>query len=213
MKFAPLRHGTSVLAASALAVAGLLALAPAASAAPVDITYDCQADTPLGAQNLTLLQSVDSSAPATVAPGGTLDVVVDPAPNTVPSEAAGNTVKEVNTFTLKVPVPSNSTLDSVELTGGSGLGDTPPEWTVADGVVTVTFPGPIAGGATFELPTITAHLTAGASGTVDTSLYGTSYDDPGLTFTAVVSSIIGDVNAPVSCFPNPNPVLTSTTIG
>ena len=79
--------------------------------------------------------------------------------------------------------------------------------------VTVTFDGPIAGGATFELPTITAHLTAGASGTVDSSLYGTSYDDPGLTFTAVVSSIIGDISAPTSCFPNPSPVLTSTTVG
>jgi dehydratase len=213
MKFAPLRHGTTALAVSALAVAGMVGLAPAASAAPTDITYDCQADTPLGAQNLTLTQAVEATAPATVAPGGTLDVVVDPAPNTVPSEAAGYEVKEVHTFTLKVPVPSNSTLVDAELTGGSGLGDTPPEWAVADGIVTVTFPGPIAGGATFELPTITAHLTAGDSGAIDTTLYGTSYDDPGLTFTAVVASPLGDISAPTSCFPNPNPVLTSTTIG
>jgi dehydratase len=207
MKFA-LRTGLGVLAATA----AVLVIVPSASAA-TDIAYDCQADTPIGAQQMTLNQSVDATAPATVAPGGALDVVVDPAPNQVPSEAAGNTVKNVHTFTLKVPVPSNATLTGVDLTGGSGLGDTPPQVSQGDGVMTVTFEGPIAGGATFELPTITAHLTAGPSGTIDSSLYGTSYDDPGLTFTAVVSSIIGDVSAPTACFPNPNPALTSTTIG
>ncbi|MCT2586742.1 cyclase [Actinophytocola sp. S1-96] len=203
-----MRAGTGVLATTA----AVLALAQPASAATHDITYDCQADTPLGAENLTLNQTVDATAPATVAPGGTLSVVVDPAPNEVPSEAAGYEVKEVHTFTLKVPVPTNATLDDVELTGGSGLGDTPPAWSEDGGVVTVTFAGPIAGGATFELPTVTAHLTAGASGSIDSNLYGSSYEDAGLTFTAVVSTFIGDISAPTSCFPNPNPVLTSTAI-
>ncbi|WP_424234710.1 cyclase [Actinophytocola sp.] len=208
MKFTLLKAGAAVAAA----VAASVVAAPMAAAAPADILYDCQADTPLGAENLTLNQTVDTTAPATVAPGGALDLVVDPAPNQVPSEAAGYTVKNVNTFTLKVPVPTNSTLTGVDLTGGSGLGSDP-AWTEADGVVTVTFAGPIAGGATFELPTITAHLTAGASGAIESSLYGTGYDNPGLTFTAVVGTIIGDISAPTSCFPNPNPVLTSTTIG
>lgn len=208
MKSALLRAGTGVLAAAALAVA----FTPPASAAPVDIVYDCQAETPLGPQNATLNQTVDATAPATVAPGGALDVAIDPAPNQVPTEVAGYPLEEVHTFSLKVPVPTNATLTGVDLTGGSGLGPTPPEWSSADGVVTVTFPGPIAGGATFELPTVTAHLTAGASGTIDSTLYGTSYADPGLTFTAVVSTIIGDISAPTSCFPNPNPVLTTTTI-
>ncbi len=208
MKFA-LRAVFGVLATSA----AVLAFAPAASAAAFDIVYDCQADTPLGAENLTLNQTVDATAPAGAAPGAALDVVVDPAPNQVPSEAAGYEVKEVNTFTLKVPVPTNATLTGVDLTGGSGLGPTPPQWSEGGGVVTVTFAGPIAGGATFELPTITAHLTAGASGSIDSSLYGSSYSDPGLTFTAVVSTFLGDISAPTSCFPNPNPVLTSTAIG
>jgi dehydratase len=193
------------------AITASVVLAPTASAA-TDIVYDCQADTPLGTENLTLNQTVDATAPASVAPDGALDIVVDPAPNQVPSEAAGYTVKNVNTFTLKVPVPAGATLTGVDLTGGSGLGSDP-TWTEADGVVTVSFSGPIAGGATFELPTITAHLTAGASGAIESSLYGTSYDDPGLTFTAVVGTIIGDISAPTSCFPNPNPVLTSTIIG
>jgi dehydratase len=208
MKFALLKASTSVLAAAALAVA----FTPVAAAATANITYDCQANTPLGNEFLTLNQVVDSTAPATIAPGGALDVVVDPAPNTVPSQAAGYTVKRVHTFTLKVPVPTNSTLSGVNLTGGSNLGATP-TWSASAGVITIKFPGPIAGGSTFELPTITAHLTAGASGAINSTLYGTSYADPGLTFTAVVGSFIGDVSAPTSCFPNPNPVLTSTTIG
>jgi dehydratase len=147
-----------------------------------------------------------------VAAGGALDVVVDPAPSTVPAEVSGFTVKNVNTFTLKVPVPANSTLTGVDLAGGSNLGGTP-TWTQDGAVVVVTFPGPIAGGSTFELPTITAHLTAGASGVIESGLYGTSFDDPGLTFTTVASTILGDINAPTSCYPDPNPVLTSTTIG
>jgi dehydratase len=206
MKFA-LRAGIGVLAASA----AVLVMAPAASAA-TDINYDCEADTPLGAQNATLSQTVDATAPATVAPGGALDVVVDPAPSTVPTEVSGFEVKEVKGFTLKVPVPTNATLTGVDLTGGSGLGPNPPAWSESGGVVLVTWDGPMPGGSTFEIPTVTAHLTAGASGSIDATLYGSSYDDAGLTFTTVVSSFLGDISAPTSCFPNPNPVLTSTAI-
>ena len=100
MKFTLLKAGAAVAAAVAASV-----VAAPGSGRPTDILYDCQADTPLGAENLTLNQTVDTTAPATVAPGGALDVVVDPAPNQVPTEAAGYTVKNVNTFTLKVPVP------------------------------------------------------------------------------------------------------------
>lgn len=206
MKFALLKTGMAAAAAAALAVVG----APSAFAA-TDINYDCQADTPLGPQTVSLTQTVDATAPATIAPGGAFDVVVDPAPNEVPSEAAGQTVKEIHTFALKVPVPANSTLAGVDLSGGANLGGTPTA-SESGGIVTITFPGPIAGGSTFELPTITAHLTAGASGAVESTLYGTSYDDAGLTFTTVVSTFLGDISAPTSCFPNPNPVLTSTAI-
>lgn len=207
MKFTLLKASTAVLSAAALVALA----APVAAAAATDITYDCAADTPFGTEYATLNQTVDATAPATVAPGGALDVVVDPAPNQVPSEVAGYDVEEVHTFTLKVPVPTNSSLDGVDLTGGSGLNSVP-TWSEDNGIVVVKFAGPIAGGAEFELPTITAHLTAGASGSIDTKLYGTSYDDPGLTFTVVVNTFFGDISAPTSCYPNPNPVLTSTTI-
>jgi dehydratase len=80
-------------------------------------------------------------------------------------------------------------------------------------VITVTVPGPIAGGATFTLPTLTLGLTAGSSGTIQAQLAGTSFSDPGLTFTAVTSVLGFPVNAPTVGFPNPNPILATTTIG
>ena len=204
MRFPLLKTGMVAVAAAALTVVS----APQALAA--DINYDCQASTPLGNQTSSLVQTVDATAPATVAPGGAFDVVVDPAPGQVPAQANGFTVKNVNTFTLTVPVPSNATLTGIDLAGGSNLGGTPTS-SVSGGVITIKFPGPIAGGSTYELPTITAHLTAGASGVIESTLGGTSFTNPGLTFTTVVS-FIGDITAPTSCFPNPNPVLTSTTI-
>lgn len=206
MKFALLKAGTAVLVAAATAVMG----APQASAA-TDITYDCRANSPLGPQYIPFYQTVDATAPATVAPGGTFDVVVDPATNQVPATAAGYTVTNVHTFTLTVPIPATATLTSLELTGGSNLGSTP-TWSASGGVISIRFAGPIAGGATFDLPTITAHLTAGPSGVIETTLNGTSYDNPGLTFTTVVRALIFDVSVPTACFPSPNPVLTSTTI-
>ncbi|MFI5610467.1 cyclase [Amycolatopsis sp. NPDC051903] len=201
-----------IVPVAALAAGGVLTFAVPASAATT-VTFDCQADAPVvGPQQLTLTQNADVTAPATVAPGGTLDVVVDPAANAVPAEVSGYQVKEIKDFALKIPVPANSTFVGADLTGGSGLGSTPPEITVSGGVATLAFPGPIAGGASFELPTVTVHLTAGSAGTIETKLAGTSYDDPGLTFTAVVNQLV-DISAPTACFPSPSPVFTTTTVG
>lgn len=207
------KAATRIIATCTFTVAGALTLTVPASAAPVDVVYDCEADTPLGPQQTTITQPVEVTAPETVAPGGAVEVVIDPGPTDVPSEVNGNTVKELNGLELKAPIPANSTYVSAELSGGSNIGDTPPEISVADGVATVSVAGPLVGGTTAELPTVIVQLTAGDSGTIETTLSGTSYDDPGLTFTAKVSSIIGDQNVPVSCFPNPSPVFTTTTIG
>jgi dehydratase len=205
-------HFSRLAALTAAAVLSIALAAPASAA--TSVTFDCQADAPIvGPQKVALNQDADVTAPATVAPGGAFDVVIDPAPNTVPGEVSGNKVKNINTFALKIPIPANSSYVGADLAGGSGLGSTPPTLSVANGVATLSFPGPIAGGATFELPTVTAHLTAGQSGTIETKLGGTSYSDPGLTFKAVASTIIGDLTAPTACFPNPSPVFTTTTIG
>ncbi len=205
-------HFSRLAALTAAAVLPLALAAPASAA--TSVTFDCQANAPIiGPQKVALNQDATVTAPATVAPGAAFDVVIDPAPNTVPGTVSGNKVKNINTFALKIPIPANSSYVGATLSGGSGLGSTPPVITVANRVATLSFPGPIAGGATFELPTVTAHLTAGQSGTIQTKLGGTSYSDPGLTFKAVASTIIGDLTAPTACFPNPSPVFTTTTIG
>ncbi|HEX6346680.1 cyclase [Umezawaea sp.] len=199
---------TAVFAALAL----LLATSTPASAEPHAITYKLKA-TALGqSAEFTLDQPIDATAPATVAPGGAVTAVIDPAPNKVPAEAAGYTVREIRTITLSLPVPANSTFQSVTATGGAGLGSTPTIALSGNNVV-LSIAGPIKGGADFELPTITLNLVAGGSGAISTQLGGSSYTSPGLTFTAGISAFGIPLDAPATGYPDPNPILTTTTIG
>jgi dehydratase len=202
-------------AAAATAIAATLALGSPAMAAVVPVTWDCQAKPPVGSpQQLPLDNSVNADAPATVAAGGSFEAVLAPEPTSVPTEAGGYKVNNLQNLTLKVPVPAGSTYQAATLTGGSNLGTGIPSVAQADGVVTVTVPGPLAGGSTFQLPALHLTLTAaGAAGSaIDTRLAGTSYDDPGMTFTANVQAGPFPVNVPTSCFASPSPTLTSTTI-
>jgi dehydratase len=74
-------------------------------------------------------------------------------------------------------------------------------------------PGPIPGGASYQLPTLSLRLKSGRPGTaIETKLKGTSYDDPGLTLQAKIKWKFITTTAPVTCYPNPNPALTTTTI-
>jgi dehydratase len=202
--------------AGAFALATTLGLAAPALAAPVPVPFDCQAKPPIGSpQQLTLDGTVQADAPATVDAGGSFEASLAPDPMTVPTEAGGYAVNKLTNLRLQVPVPQGSTFQSATLTGGSNLGTGVPTATQADNVVTVTVPGPIAGGATFQLPALHLGLAAtGAAGTtIDTRVAGTSYADPGLTFAANVQVGFFAIDVPTSCFGNPSPVLTSTTIG
>ncbi|WP_434448792.1 cyclase [Lentzea sp. E54] len=197
---------------AAVALVPMLMFATTASADPQTITYKLRASAAGQSSDFTLDQGVDASAPTSVAPNGALAVTIDPAPNTIPSEAAGRQVREIKGLALKLPVPANSTFQSASLAGGSGLGGTPTVALQGTDVV-LSVPGPIKGGADFELPTVTINLTAGGSGTITTQLGGTSYDAPGLTFTAVVVVFGFPIDAAAKGYPDPNPVLTTTTIG
>ncbi len=194
-----------------LAVAGLAA-GPAA-AADVAVGLSCQATPPIGsAQTFTLNAAVNGTAPDSVASGSTFTVTLAPDALTVPGSVNGNTVNSISNLQLTVPVPANATLTGESLSGGSGAGT---EATVAvnGNNVVVTVPGPIAGGSTFTLPALTLDLTAGASGgSVQTQIAGTSYSDPGLTFTANVTASIFTVDVPTACYAPSNPVLTTTTV-
>lgn len=197
---------------ASLVLVPMLMFATNASAAPQTITYKLRASAAGQSSDFTLDQGVDSSAPATVAPNGTLKVTIDPAPNKVPAEAGGRQVREIKGLALKLPVPANSKFLSASVSGGAGLGGTPTIGLVGNDVV-LNVPGPIKGGADFELPVVTINLQAGDTGTITTKLGGTSYDAPGLTFTAVVTVIGFPVNAAAKGYPDPSPVLTTTAIG
>lgn len=206
------RRSARMMAAAAFAVLPMLAVASPAAAATFEHNFDCAGDSPLGTQYFSLQQTTDITAPATVAPNSAFDIVIDPAPNTAPTDVNGYTVERIENIDLKIPVPPNSTLTGTELSGGENLGPNPPAITVDGRVATLHIDGPIGGGEAYELPTVTAHLTSADSGVIETRLHGTSYDDPGLTLDATVSTFFGDTQVPSRCYPNPNPALTTTTI-
>ncbi|CAM4059304.1 cyclase [Kibdelosporangium persicum] len=209
MKLAPLRLAT----VAAFALAPLLALGTTASAAVQTINYQVRASAFGQTAELVLNQDIDATAPAGVAAGGAVTVTIDPAPNTVPAEGGGYEIREIKNIALKLPVPANSTFVSATATGGSGLGPAAPTVGLEGGDVVLKIAGPLKGGAAFELPTVTITLTAGSSGTIETKLGGTSYDAPGLTFTTVITAFGLPIDAATVAYPDPNPVLTSTTIG
>jgi len=74
--------------------------------------------------------------------------------------------------------------------------------------VVLTIPGPITGGSSFTPPAVTINVTANAVGSITSKYAGTSYTDPGMTFTTNTS--IG--NVATACFASPNPTLTTTTV-
>jgi dehydratase len=188
-----------------------LALLTPANAQPI-ASYACRADTKFGRHTVSLRQAVNATAPATVRPNTRFTVAVDLQPGTLPSEVKGFRLLEVRDLALRIPVPANSSYVSAKLSGGSGLNSNP---TVQlDGAdVLIKVPGPIPGGANYQLPTLAVRLKSGRRGTtVETKLKGTSYDNPGLTLQAKIKWKFLTTTAPVACYPNPNPALTTTSI-
>jgi dehydratase len=175
-------------------------------------SYACRADAKFGRQTFSLRQGVDAVAPATVRPNTRFTIAVNLKPGQLPTEVKGFKLQEVRDLTLKVPVPANSSYVSATLTGGSGLNSTPSVQLEGNNLV-IRVPGPMPGGAGYQLPTLAVRLKAGRRGSaVETKLEGSSYDDPGLTLKAKIKWKFVTTTAPVACYPNPNPTLTHTPI-
>jgi dehydratase len=197
------------------AVVAVLPVIGSVSAAQADtaVTYNLQS-TALGqTANSTIAVSVGASAPATVAAGASFSIALSVGSITVPTSASGYTIKQIQGIDLKIPVPANATYVSSSLAGGSNYGSGTPSVSQSSGVVTIVIPGPISAGVTFTLPTLTLNLTAGASGsTITSTLSGSSYSNPGITFTAVLSVLFFTVNAATVGYPTTSPALTTTTV-
>jgi dehydratase len=209
-------HGFPIpLAAGALGMAVALSLGSPAAAAPEPVTWDCQARPPIGGpQELSLDTVVTGTAPESVPSGSDFEIAAETQPLTIPASTGGYTVRHLKNLKVRTPVPAGAGFRGVTLTGGSNLGTGVPTASESAGMVTVTVPGPLAGGSTVQLPTI--HLavtaTAPAGSTITSTLAGTSYTDPGLTFTANVKVLLSGIDVPTSCFTSPSPVLTSTVV-
>jgi len=159
-----------------------------------------------------LRQAVNAAAPATVRPNTRFTVAVDLQPGTLPSEVKGFKLQEVRDLALRIPIPANTSYVGAKLSGGSGLNSTPSVQLDGNTAV-VKVAGPIPGGASFQLPTLSVRLKSGRAGTtIETKLKGTSYDDPGLTLQAKIKWKFLSTTAPVACYPDPNPALTRTRV-
>lgn len=182
---------------------------------PTDVptaNYACRADTKFGRHTVSLRQNVDAQAPAAVRANTRFTIAVHSQPGTLPSDVKGFKLQEVRDLTLRVPVPANSSYVGAVLTGGSGLNSNPTVQLEGSTAV-VKVPGPIPGGANYQLPTLSVRLKSGRAGTtIETKLKGTSYDDPGLTLRAKIKWKFISTTAPVACYPNPNPALTRTAV-
>ncbi len=189
-----------------IAVATTFCLAAPASADPVSVNWSCRG-TILGVgQTSTMTTSVTGEAPSSAASGSAVAITITPGASSVPSSASGFTVNNISNLKMTIPTPVNSTLVSATASGGTVAGTV----TTSGGNVVLTVPGPIAGGTSFTPPAVTVNVTAGAAGTPITSKYaGTSYTSPGMTMTTNVA-LVG--NVATSCFPDPSPTLTTTTV-
>ncbi|MFD3400855.1 hypothetical protein ACFWUU_09280 [Kribbella sp. NPDC058693] len=188
-----------------------LTLLTPAPAQPV-ASYACRANTKFGQHTLSLRQAVNATAPATVRPNIRFTVAVDLQPGTLPTEVKGFKLQEVRDLALRMPVPANTSYVSAKLSGGSGLNSTP-SVQLEGSTAVVKVAGPISGGASYQLPTLSVRLKSGRRGTtIQTKLKGTSYDDPGLTLQAKIKWKFLTTTAPVACYPDPNPALTSTKV-
>jgi dehydratase len=208
---APARRPLAVVALAGVAAFGLVT-ANAFADTTTSVTYASQATIVGVTGDFSVDATVTGTAPATVAPDSALAVQLAVGSITVPTSADGYTVEQISGIALKIPVPADSTYDSASLSGGSNLGSGTPSVSESGGVVTISVPNTIKAGTTFTLPTLTLNLTSGASGSINTALAGTSFSDPGLTFTAEISIIGIGVSGSAVGYPTTSPTLTSTSI-
>ena len=130
----------------------------------------------------------------------------------IPTSAGGQDIQNLTQVKIKIPVPAGSAFSAASLSGGSNIGSGTPSIAQSGGFVTLTVPGPLATGSTAILPTVNLSLVAsGVVGTqLNTILAGNSYANPGITFT--VKIVLFGVTVPTSCFVNPSPTFSTTTI-
>ncbi|MEV6561644.1 hypothetical protein AB0M22_38405 [Nocardia sp. NPDC051756] len=156
-----------------------------------------------------MAMQVNGTAPATASPGSAVAINLVAGQGQIPANQGGYKINYVRDLKLVAPFPTNSTYVSSSLSGGTVRAtiDT------SGGNAAIKVTDRLPGGSTFTLPALAVNVKAGNSGSITTTLAGTSYANPGLTM--VVNAQAGPfaVNVPVSCYPSPAPIFTTTVIG
>lgn len=210
----------ATIAATALALGGLgSGLATPAGADVVEVPMNCRSQAPvIGDQFTSQTLHIDGVAPESVAPGANFTSVNTFEVGSIPSQQSGGTVGSVKDLSYRVPVPANAQYVSASLSGGFNYGSTPPsvqlQGSATTGTVLYRIPGPIPADQDFQVPalSITFKATGSDLSTINVRLGGSSYDEPGFTTTASVTSPI-TADVPTQCYPlAPNLAWTSTTI-
>ncbi|MBU6216091.1 MAG: cyclodehydratase, partial [Acidobacteria bacterium] len=167
-------------------------------------------------QTSALSTGVTLLAPGSVTAGSTFQAQLTADPIVVPTTGGGYPIQNLNTIKVRFDVPAGATFVSASLSGGSNLGSGTPSVALSGTQVVLSIPGNLAPGSTATLPTVTATFTASGApaATIPWKLAGTSYANPGISFTARVGSVpfLGTINVPTTCYASPNPVLGTTTI-
>ncbi|MFZ4517159.1 MAG: cyclodehydratase [Microthrixaceae bacterium] len=175
----------------------------------------CQASAAGTTSNSPFNSGVTYEGPTTVAAGSNFQVKLTADPVPVPTTAGGYNINNLRDLVIRFKVPAGAQFVGATLAGGANLGNRAAPSVALNGPnVQLTVPGYLAPGSNAVLPTVTATLKAtGAAGTVlPAQLAGTSYGDPGISFTANVTVLFFGVDAPTNCYVPTNPVLGSVTI-
>ena len=148
-------------------------------------------------------------APRFVAAGTDFTVEITPDPVAVPTSGGGYSIGSLTNLKVSLAVPAGATFVERVLSGGSNLGSGTPTVAQSGTKVVLTVPGPLAPGSTAILPKLdlTFMANGGPGALIETKFAGTSYSNPGLTFTvAVTGTPIGTITATSNCYAQANPV-------
>jgi hypothetical protein len=190
----------------------LCLLVSVAAASTADVNWDCIPDLIGDAPHTTLSVTFDGQAPSTVLAGDVFSLVLTPHQLTVPSSLAGFPLSNIRGIKFNIPVPAGSSFRSASLSGwNSGVSTV----SQANGVVTVTVPGPVSAAAAVQFPVLHLSLTA-TSPPTSSIIYNTGGNGitaSALKFTASLQIGPGPVTDELTtCVPKTTAVLTSTKI-
>lgn len=166
----------------------------------------CTADSPIGAQAAEQDLTIAIDHPDKIARNSVETVVISQPPLAVPTEVAGYPLVSLSNINVAIKVPAQFRIDSaVTVAAPLTPGAIATAATVAysaTGDATLTIPGPLAGGNTYQIPEL--HIGLRAVGTPGTT-GGFLFQSFNVTARATLP-VFGASNLPTTCpTPSPNP--------